>query len=386
MRTYSKLPVALERGEGSYVWDDEGNRYLDFYGGHCVTAIGHCPPRVSKAIADQARRLMFYSNAVYSPLRAETARAMMELAPPHLAQVFFCNSGTEANEAALKLARKFTRRMHVVSMTGGFHGRTLGSLAVTDGDSYRSPFESLLAETSFVPFGDIATLERTLAKTPTAAVILEPIQSMAGIVMADKEYYQAVARACRDHGTLLIFDEIQTGVGRTGSFSISTQLDVQPDIVTMAKSLGSGVPVGATLVNQTLADAAQYGDQGTTFGGGMIAMAAVRATLDTLIADELMSRAPQVFDHISAAAAELGVTCSGKGCLIGIDLGRPTKPVRAALLKRGVLVGGSANPNVIRIFPPLTVEDSEIDEFFGALGAALDATTADAAGPGRTDG
>jgi acetylornithine/succinyldiaminopimelate/putrescine aminotransferase len=254
--TYKKMPVAVARGEGCYVWDVEGQRFLDFYGGHCVTALGHCPEKVVTAVQQQAATLMFYSNAVYSPVRAQAAASLCALAPDGLGHVFFCNSGTEANETALKLARKWTGKSGLVAMVGGFHGRTLGSLAATWNPRYRTPHKAVLPHTHFVAFGDLEEVEALLTShEDIAAVILEPIQSMAGVLEAPAEYFRALRALCNRSGVALIFDEIQTGVGRTGTFSISEQLGVVPDLITLAKSLGSGVPVGAVLASDAVAEA-----------------------------------------------------------------------------------------------------------------------------------
>jgi acetylornithine/succinyldiaminopimelate/putrescine aminotransferase len=365
--SYAKLNVALERGAGSFVWDEKGRRFLDFYGGHCVTAIGHCPPKVVEAIRDQATELIFYSNAVYSPLRGRAAKRLIDLCPEHIVQAFFCNSGTEANESALKMARKTTGRMRVIAMDGGFHGRTLGSLAVTSGTSYRSPYESLLGGVTFVPFGDLDAVAQVLASDEVAGVILEPIQSMAGVVLAEPEYYRKLADMTASAGALLIFDEVQTGVGRTGTFTLAEQLGVKPDVVTLAKSLGSGVPVGATVVGRRVADAVKLGDHGSTFGGGMIAMAAMDATLETVGEPGVMERASPIFEQIRATADEVGFVTLGRGCLIGIDAGFDCREIRSGLFDAGVLVGSSSNPNVMRLFPPLTTSDEEVELFRDAL-------------------
>jgi acetylornithine/N-succinyldiaminopimelate aminotransferase len=371
--TYAKPPVALVRGENATVWDADGRAYLDLYGGHCVALLGHCPPRVVEAVRQQASELLFYSNAMYSPVRAEAARKLAALAPEPLRRVFFCNSGTEANETALKLARAFTGRSGVVAMEGGFHGRTLGSLAATWGDSYHAPYRTALPATTFVPFGDADALDAALAGGDVAAVIVEPIQSMAGVVEAELGYYRALRDACDRHGTVLIFDEVQTGVGRTGRFSYGEHVGVTPDLITLAKSLGAGVPVGAVLVHEKIAATVKSGDQGTTFGGGMLAMAAVSATLDALAEDDLMARAETLFDAIRDAVAGLdGVAeVRGRGGLIGIELDRPAKPVVAALRERGVLVGGSNEPHTLRLMPPLTTPLDAISTFADALRAAL---------------
>lgn len=371
--TYAKPPVALVRGEGVTVWDTEGRAYLDFYGGHCVALLGHCPPGVVRAIQQQAAELLFYSNAMYLPVRAEAAQKLTALAPDDLDRVFFCNSGTEANETALKLARAFTGRSGIVAMEGGFHGRTLGSLAATWGEKYHAPYRSVLPETQFVPFGDADAVERVVQGGDVAAVILEPIQSMAGIVEAEPAYYQTLRALCDRHGTVLIFDEVQTGVGRTGRFTYGEHVGVTPDLITLAKSLGSGVPVGAVLVHERIAATVQPGDHGSTFGGGPLAAAAVIATIDTLVEQGLMLRAEQLFDalHGQLMAVEGIVAVRGRGGLIGVELDRAAKPIVAALRAEGVLVGTSNEPHTLRLLPPLTMPLDGVDTLASALATVL---------------
>ncbi len=360
---YSRWPLALERGEGTFVYDVEGRRYLDFYGGHCVVILGHCHPAVTRAIENQASKLLFYSNMVYSPLRAEAARKLVEMAPEHLTRVFFINSGAEANENALKLARMVTGRRKIMAVTEGFHGRTLGALAVTGIEKYRAPFLDILPETVFVPFGDIEAAERVLEGEDIAAFILEPILSMGGMQEAPAEYYQELERLTTKYGTLLVFDEIQSGMGRTGTFSVSTQYGVQPDMITLAKSLGNGVPMAALLVTERLAVTVKPGDLGTTFGGGMLACAACMATLDTIRNEGLMERAPYIQRRITEGLGNVVTRIRGRGAMLGLEFDRPARPIAEALRNHGVLVGGSYDPYVLRILPPLTTSDEEIDLF-----------------------
>lgn len=371
--TYTKLPIVVERGEGSYVWDADGKRYLDFYGGHCVALLGHSPARVVDAIRTQAESMLFYSNAVYSSVRARASRCVAEAAPAGLGHVFFCNSGTEANETALKLARKVTGRQRIIAMEGGFHGRTLGSLAVTWNEKYRRPYSDSLAETTFIPFGKEEALRGAFAAhSDIAAVILEPIQSMAGVLEAPAAYYRLLRSTCDEYGAVLIYDEVQTGVGRTGTFSVSDQLGGSPDLITLAKSLGSGVPVGSVLVSDRIAASVEPGDQGTTFGGGMIAMAAVEATIQTIYEEGLMARGRELFDHLAGRLRPIVSEVRGRGCLIGLQLDQPTAHVRKALLSEGVIVGGADDPNVIRLMPPINTPLEAVDEFADALERALD--------------
>lgn len=361
--SYKKLPIVLTKGSGSYVWDAAGRKYLDFYGGHCVALLGHCPPAVVEAITAQANQLMFYSNLVYSPIRAEAASLVCEMAPPHMAQVYFCNSGTEANETALKIARKATGKTRVISMMGGFHGRTIGSLGVTWGEGYRSGHESVLAPTTFVPFGDVgAAAEAFSIGDDVAAVIVEPIQSMAGIRVADPSYFAALRTLCDRSGAMLIFDEIQTGVGRTGTFSISQQLGVAPDLITLAKSLGSGIPVGAVLASSSAAETVATGDHGSTFGGGMIAMAAVSATLKTLRENGLMANARIVFETVREKLSPVVREVRGAGCLIGVETDCPSAELVPQLREAGLLVGTSGDPHTIRLMPPINISEAELNE------------------------
>ena len=371
--TYSKFPMALERGDGSYVWDAEGTRYLDFYGGHCVALLGHCPPRVVEAVQQQAEQLLFYSNVAHNSTRAQAARKLVDLAPDGLGHVFFANSGSEANETALKLARTVTGRSAVVALDGAFHGRTLGALAATHKPAYRAPYADVLPETRFVPWGDHEALQDALAPGDVAAVILEPIQSIAGMRMLPPVCAPGLRRLCDAHGTLLIFDEVQTGVGRTGTFSISESYGITPDLITLAKSLGAGVPVSAVLTSDAVAATVEPGDQGSTFGGGMLAMAAVAACLDTLVEEDLMARAAAIHAQIEAQVGPLVDAVRGKGCLLGLKLDRPVAPVLDALREHGVLAGSSADPHVMRLMPPLTATDDDVTLFATALADVLDA-------------
>jgi len=376
--TYSKFPMALAEGAGSSVWDTDGNKYLDFYGGHCVALLGHSPPRVVQAVQEQAEKLLFYSNVAHSPIRAEAAQKLADLAPDGLGQVFFANSGSEANETALKLARTYTGRSAIVALEGAFHGRTAGALATTHNEKYRAPYTDILPETRFVPWGDHEALKDALAPGDVAAVILEPIQSIAGMRMLPPVCAPGLRELCDAHGTLLIFDEVQTGVGRTGTFSISEHYGITPDLISLAKSLGAGVPVSAVLVSDVIAATVEPGDQGSTFGGGMLAMAAVAACLDTLVEDDLMTRATAIHAQLAEGLEGLVEEVRGKGCLIGLKLDRPVKPVLNALREHGVLAGSSADPHVMRIMPPLTSTDDDVKRFIDTLQQVLTPTAASA--------
>src|SRR3981081_73496 len=274
--TYKKMPIVAERGEGVWIFASNGDRYLDLYGGHAVAGTGHCHPRVVSAIREQSAKLLFYSNLVYSEARARAAEKLVSVAPALLTKAFFCNSGTEANENAMRMARMATGRENIVTFSGGFHGRTADAISATFLGRYREIGKPNVPGHLQAEFGDIESV-RALADESVAAIMLEPIQSMAGVRSAAPSFYRALRELCDERGIVLIYDEVQTGVGRTGDwlFADSDASDgVVPDIVTLAKALGSGVPVGACLVTERIASHIKENDLGTTFGGGRIAMAA----------------------------------------------------------------------------------------------------------------
>ena len=382
--TYSKMPMALVEGDGAYVWDAEGTRYLDFYGGHCVSLLGHSPAPVVEAIKEQAEKLLFYSNVAHSPVRAQAAERLTSLAPEERDwQVFFANSGSEANETSLKLARKYTGRSGVVALEDGWHGRTLGSLATTHDETYRTPYLDVLPETTWIPVGDLDAADEALAGEDVAVVLLEPIQSIAGMKEVPADFVQGLRDLCDTYGTLLAFDEVQTGVGRTGAFSMAEHLgqadaSATPDLISLAKSLGAGVPVSSVLVTEKVAMTVESGDQGSTYGGGMLAMAAVKATLETLVEKNLMARATDIHEQVREHVGPVVEEVRGRGCLMGLKLDRPVGPVKDALREQGVLVGGSSDPHVMRLMPPLVVSDDDVKTFADALHTALDETPATA--------
>lgn len=362
--TYARFPYVLSHGHGTYLYDINGKKLIDLYGGHCVSILGHTPDAIVNALKEQSEKLLFYSNVAWSPIRALAAKKLIEMAPDHFKKVFFCNSGTEANENALKVAWKLTGKKHIISMIGAFHGRTLASLSASYGDTLHKSYESLLTPVSFVPFGDIDQLKKSIQEhEDTAAIIMEPIQSMAGVVCADKSFFKEVRKLCDEHNIFLIFDEVQTGVGRTGTFSYSQQLDIMPDIITLAKSLGSGIPVGGMLLPEKWASQINTGDLGTTFGGGMLAMSAVLATLQELEKRNYMDHAVAVFNTLSEGLKGSSVEVRGAGCLIGLVLTEPVNAIRSELLNKGWLTGSSKNPNVIRLMPPVNTPLEIIHDF-----------------------
>lgn len=369
---YAKLPIVLVRGAGSWVWDADGRRYLDLYGGHCVASVGHCHPKVVAAVQRQAERLLFYSNVVYSDARAAACERVARLAPEGLQRVFLCNSGTEANETALKVARKHTGRRRVIAMREGFHGRTLGSLGVTGLPGMVDPSYPVDSSADFVPYGDLDAVAALLGDE-TAAVMLEPIPSMGGIRCAPDAYFHGLRELCDEHGALLVFDEVQTGFGRTGAPFFGQGVGVRPDLITGAKGAAAGVPAGVVFVREDIADAMQSGEQGTTFGGGPLACAALAAVAELIVDEQLPRHAAERGAQLTTALEALpGVTSvGGKGLLLGLNLAQPAKPIVAGLRDAGFLVGGSKDPHQVRLLPPLTLSADEVRLFVDALATLL---------------
>lgn len=371
--TYTRLPLTLVRGEGVHVIDDTGARWLDFYGGHAVALTGHCHPRVVAAIREQAGKLLFFSNLVYSDVRARAERALALTAPEGLSRIFLCNSGAEANEASIKIARRTTGRRKFVSMIGGFHGRTMGALSATQLGHYLDDYAPGVPDHVFIPFGDLDAARAAIDET-TAGILLEPIQSMGGMHTATDDYLRGLRALCDATGALLAFDEVQTGPARTGTWWFGDHAGVAPDLISTAKGLASGVPAGAVIVRDSVAAKIQPGDQGTTFGGGMLAAAAIEATLAVVEEEGLLDNARIRGREIAEAALGLDavVGVRGRGLLLGIVLDRPAKDVVAGLRERHVLAGGTpGDPNVLRLLPPLTIDGDDVATFLTALEASL---------------
>jgi acetylornithine/N-succinyldiaminopimelate aminotransferase len=367
--TYKKFPLTIERGQDVWVYTSGGDRYLDLYGGHAVVSTGHSHPTVVEAISKQAARLIFYSNLVYNDVRAKAAKILVECAPPLLTHVFFVNSGTEANENAMKIARMLTGRDGIVSFEGSFHGRTPGSLSATGLSKYREGVSPLLPGHSFARFGDIDSV-RSLVGDQTAAIILEPIQSMGGVRMAEPGFYAALRELCDEVGAMLIYDEIQTGIGRTGTFFFSGRFNVTPDIATTAKGIASGVPMGAVLVTDAVGSEIKTGELGTTFGGGPLACAALEATVEIIRGERLLESVVSNSTYLFAELQKLNSVeeVRGLGYLVGIKFkGGSAKPYQQGLLDRKIITGLSEDPGVLRLLPPLTLKKPEIDLFLKSL-------------------
>jgi acetylornithine/succinyldiaminopimelate/putrescine aminotransferase len=376
LATYKKMPVAAARGLGAWIETSDADRYLDLYGGHAVCATGHCHPHVVEAIRRQAGELLFYSNLVYSEVRARAAEKLVSCAPAPLSKVFFCNSGTEANENAMRLARMKTGRESIITFTGSFHGRTADAISATFLGKYRALGRPNVPGHLCAEFGSIESVA-ALADESVAAVMLEPIQSMAGVREAAPEFFRALRALCDERGMLLIFDEVQTGVGRTGDWFFAggeAAGGIVPDVVTLAKALGSGVPVGACLTTDEIASAIKENDLGTTFGGGMLAMAAVSATLEAIEADKMIDNVRAVESHLRARLAQIShvARVRGRGLLLGVEFTEEiAAKVHKALLERRIITGTSSDARVLRLLPPLCLKIEEADLFVEALSAAL---------------
>ena len=385
LATYKKMNVAVERGKGSWVWTSEGDKYLDLYGGHAVCATGHSHPRVVKAIQEQAEKVLFYSNLVYSELRAKVSEKLVSISPAGITKAFFCNSGTEANENAMRMARMATGREKVISFSGSFHGRTADAISSTFLGKYRDIGKPNVPGHLMAEWGDIDSV-RGIADDQTAAIILEPIQSMAGVREAAPEFFIELRTLCDDLGIILIFDEVQTGVGRVGSWFFAGSdmaAGVVPDIISTAKSLGSGVPVGACLVNEKVSSHIKENDLGTTFGGGMLAMAAVLTTLEAIEEDGMIENAKRIESHLrdSLSAVADVEAVHGKGCLIGIRFTDKCGPVHAKLLENKIITGTSSDPNVLRLLPPICVSIEDINLLINVLADRGTTSTNAAQGP-----
>jgi predicted acetylornithine/succinylornithine family transaminase len=368
--SYSRFPVEFVRGEGALLWDAEGNEYLDFLCGISVTSLGHCHPRVVEAVREQVGRLIHASNLFYT----EPAMRLAErLSTSSLGgKVYFCNSGTEASEAAIKLARKARAGGDIVVVHGAFHGRTYGALSATPQESKQAPFAPLVPGFRAVA-AEPGALEAAV-DSRTAAVLLEPIQGETGVHVLSRELLQAAREVCDEQGAALIFDEVQCGMGRTGSLWAYEQVGVQPDAMTTAKALGGGFPIGALVTGERLADVFAPGDHGSTFAGGPVVAGAALAALDVTDDTLLLARVAELGSRLIASLERLPHVRSvrGRGLMVACELDVPAPAlVRRALLEQRLIVNATG-PTTLRLLPPLTIGEDEIDDALGRLGAALE--------------
>jgi acetylornithine aminotransferase len=370
---YGRPTVALVRGEGAHVWDADGREYLDLIAGIATSSLGHAHPDVVAAVSDQVARIAHSSNLFLNEPSIRLAERLLELTDVD-GRVFFCNSGAEANEAAFKLSRK-TGRTHVVAAEAGFHGRTMGALALTGQPAKRAPFEPLPGDVTFIPYGDPRALSAVVTER-TAAVFLEPVQGEGGIVPAPDGYLAAARAVTRDHGALLVLDEVQTGVGRTGSWFAFQRAGVVPDVITLAKGLAGGLPLGAMIAVGPAAGLLGAGEHGSTFGGNAVSCAAALAVLDVIARDGLLAQVEatgkELATQVEALNHPLVAGVRGAGLLRAIALTAPVAPAVVGELARAGFLANAVQPTAIRVAPPLVISQTDLRAFVAALPGALD--------------
>ena len=375
MQTYTRQPISIVRGRGTRVYDLEGREYIDFVGGIAVNALGHGHPDLVHAIQRQAAQLIHVSNLYYTEPQVQLAKLLVEHS--FADRAFFCNSGAEANEAAIKLARRYAHRKYgaerfeIITMKNSFHGRTLAMITATGQDKVQKGFEPLMPGFAYAPFNDFTAVEAMVGER-TAAIMLEPVQGEGGVHVADREYLKQLRELCLKRDILLIFDEVQTGMGRTGTLFAYQQLGVEPDIMTLAKGLGGGVPIGACVAKERVASAFQPGDHASTFGGNPLACAAAVAVCRTLLDGGVLDHAKRMGEYLAKSLAD----CKGRqrivravrgiGLLQGMEVDTDAKAVVADCLVRGVLIN-AASDRVLRFVPPLIVTQRDIDKLLDTL-------------------
>jgi len=367
--SYARFPVEFVRGEGARLWDDDGNEYLDFLCGISVTNIGHCHPRVVDAVREQAGQLMHVSNLFYTEPAMRLAKRLSDSSLG--GKVFFCNSGAEASEAAIKLVRKARHAGDIVVVYGAFHGRTYGALSATPQESKQAPFAPLVP--GFRAVDPTPAAISAAVDAHTAAVLLEPIQGESGVNVLSEEALQAAREACDEHGAALVFDEVQCGMGRTGTLWAYEQTGVVPDVITVAKALGGGLPIGALVTGPRLADVFAPGDHGSTFAGGPVVAAGALAALEVTGDPELLARVRELGHRLHAGLERLPHVLSvrGRGLMLACEVDVPApEVVRRALLEQRLVVNATG-PTTIRLLPPLIVSKADIDDALERLGAAL---------------
>ena len=377
MNTYNRHPLILRKGRGMKVWSSDGKEYLDFVGGVAVNILGHCHPRVVIAIQKQAQRLIHVSNYYYIEPQIKLAKLLVEHS--FADKVFFCNSGAEAIEAAIKLARKYTKeqisseRFEIITAVNSFHGRTLAAITATGQEKFQKGFEPLVPGFRHVPFNDLKTLGEAITKE-TCAVLLEPIQGEGGVKVPHKDYLRAVRELCDERNLLLMLDEVQTGMGRTGKLFAYEHFGIKPDIMTLAKGLGGGVPIGAMLATDKVASGFQPGNHASTFGGNPLVCAAGVATVETLLEDGFIldqcNRMSAYFieklEKLKAAFPDFIKEIRGKGLLLGMEITAEGDPVVKACLEKGMLINCTAG-NTLRFMPPLIIQRRDIDQLVDVL-------------------
>lgn len=365
---YDVTPVSAK---DVYIYDDKGDEYLDLYGGHAVISIGHSHPEYVKNISEQVSKLGFYSNSIQNPLQVELASKLGELSGCQDYQLFLCNSGAEANENALKLASFHTQKKKVLAFTNGFHGRTSAAVAATDSPNIIAPINAQ-QEVDFIEFGDLFKADSILKENKTCAVIVEIIQGVGGLDESTAEFYQGLELLCKKYNTLFIADEVQSGFGRTGDFFAFKKYNITPDIISIAKGMGNGFPIGGILIHPSIK--ASYGLLGTTFGGNHLACAASLTVLKVIEEENLMQNAHEISEYFIDESAKLSQikNLKGRGLMLGLEFDFPITALRKKLIfTHKIFTGSAKNPNLLRILPPLTIKKEHIDLFFEALKSEL---------------
>ncbi|HEU5488981.1 MAG TPA: aspartate aminotransferase family protein [Candidatus Nitrosotalea sp.] len=372
---YQRFPVTIERGLGAHVWDTSGKEYIDCMGGYGVALVGHCNPRVVKEIKAQLDKIITVHSSLYNKTRETFLEKLIKISPKSLSQVYLNNSGTEAVEAAIKFARKFTGKKKMVAMNGSYHGKSLGALSVTFNQKYRKAFEPLVDTVSFTSFGDIEAL-RNAVDSATAMVILEPIQGESGINVAPDGFLQQVRKLCDEKGVVLVFDEIQAGLGRTGKMWASQHWDTVPDIMCLAKGIAGGVPMGATLVRPDILASINKGEQSSTFGGNPLSCAAGIGAIDALTEDRLVENADKNGKLFREGLERLKEKhkiireIRGKGLMIGVEMKFEVKDILFDGIANNLLLLYSGK-NILRLLPPLVISESDINKALETLDAIL---------------
>lgn len=367
---YPLFDITPVKGEGCYVWDDKGNKYLDLYGGHAVISVGHSHPHYVAKISRQLENIGFYSNSVQIPQQKELADKLGKLSGLDDYQLFLCNSGAEANENAIKLASFATGRKKIISFSKGFHGRTSAAVAITDNPKIVAPVNET-DNALILPFNDIEQVEQQLSSREIAAVIVEGIQGIGGIHVPEPAFLEQLEKLCKKNGTLLILDEIQSGYGRSGRFFAFQYTNVKPDIVTTAKGMGNGFPIGAVLIGAELKP--WHGMLGTTFGGNYLACAAGISVLEIMEQEKLVENAEKIGNYMVGKLSEISQLkeIRGKGLMIGLEFSEPIKPIRSALLKEEFIFTGVSGTNIIRLLPPLTLNMRQASDFIAKFESVL---------------
>lgn len=372
MQTYSRPKFVLDHGNGCYLFDKKGKRYIDLVGGLATCLLGHGNKEFANAVKKQIEKITNPTNLYYTEEQARLAEKLAGLSG--LSKCFFSNSGTESIEAAIKLARKHTKKTHTISTKEGFHGRTFGSLAATGKEKIRKPFRPLLSGFSHVKYGDAGAIEKAITKK-TAAVIIEPIQGEAGIIMPEKDYLKNIREICDRHGILMILDEIQTGCGRTGKFFAYGHQKIRPDIVTLAKGLANGIPIGATMAKEDIAKSFAKGDHGSTFGGNPVACCAANFTIDFVLKNKLMQNAEKQGNHLMKGLCSISSKhveeVRGKGLMAAMEIKDKAANIQKNCLENGLLVNLTAD-KVLRFLPPLIINKNVIDDAMEILNEVIE--------------